>query len=76
MYNIIVVVVVIIIIIILVSLCFNFLDKEPFYETKWDQHSIIYFPNYDIHLKITTIIISENNINYHFVLMYFLKIFY
>ena len=27
----------------------------------------IYFPNYDIHLKI----ISENNINYHFVLMYF-----
>ena len=31
------------------------------------------FPNYDIQLKITTIIISENNINYHFVLMYFFK---
>ena len=38
MYNIIIVVVIIIIkiiiIISLVSLCFNFLDKEPFYETK------------------------------------------
>ena len=75
MYNIIVVVVVIIII-SLVSLCFNFQDKEPFYETKWDQHRIIYFPNYDIHLKITTIIISENNINYHFVLMYFFFKYY
>ena len=31
----------------------------------------LFFPNYDIQLKITTIIISENNINYHFVLMYF-----
>ena len=57
-------------IISLVSLCFNFLDREPFYEKKKDQHRIIYFPNYDIQLKITIIIISENNINYHFVLMY------
>ena len=41
---------------------------------KKDQHRIIYFPNYDIQLKITAIIISENNINYHFVLMYFFLI--
>ena len=37
MYNIVVVVVVVVVVVIIISLvssCFNFLDREPFYETK------------------------------------------